>query len=454
MADHGRPVLHRPCDTVSGANWRPTRFADELTLVRYACCVCRVIPSTTVLLPCSHALCEQCLAGCVVQDGGSVCPVDHEPFSEDECQKNRLPAKKKRNLQAHCWNEGDGCEFVGTIEAVLLHFDRECAFHAIQCPRCEQRILRKDIAAHYVARCCLPNSPYANDASPGMLGSSLESRDMSTLQDQLSTLQGQMNEVLELCRGTDIARTQGISRAVSGSEDSFLREIKSIEASICSMVTRKLNAGLEELKVHIGDPCSDHIATIQSQVNELVEQCRAHDASRLEQMESVLRESVSHLMSHGNRVEANLFSRLEDAQQSLQRSAASLQQNIHSSERESASAVATLREPDGTSVRQEMRLILRKLDAFARASLSTLEFLRQQAYRNDDKPWLSRVAPQLHCCWMTRDDKMRTFLCLTSAEKIFQLKPKDCIEYEDWTHNDAYVKLGLFNEERLEPVLL
>ncbi|KAL1479820.1 hypothetical protein MTO96_051548 [Rhipicephalus appendiculatus] len=91
----GRQTLHQLCDAVSGANWRPTRFEDERTVKQYSCCVCHVIPNTTVLLPCSHILCQQCVTGCVVQDGGSVCPLDAEPFCEDECQKLKLPDKKK-----------------------------------------------------------------------------------------------------------------------------------------------------------------------------------------------------------------------------------------------------------------------------------------------------------------------------------------------------------------------
>ncbi|XP_049512741.1 uncharacterized protein LOC119431184 isoform X4 [Dermacentor silvarum] len=99
MPHHGRPALHRVCDTVSGVNWRPTRFADELMLARHACCVCHVIPSTTVLLPCFHALCEQCQAGIVVEEGGSACPLDGELFCEDELQKLQLPDRKKPNLK-------------------------------------------------------------------------------------------------------------------------------------------------------------------------------------------------------------------------------------------------------------------------------------------------------------------------------------------------------------------
>nr|XP_054925031.1 uncharacterized protein LOC129380205 [Dermacentor andersoni] len=99
MPDHGRRAFHRVCNSVSGVNWRPTRFVDELVVDRYACGVCHVIPSTTVVLLCGHALCEQCQRGSVIQDGGSVCPLDGEPFCEDSCQKLQLPEKKKQNLK-------------------------------------------------------------------------------------------------------------------------------------------------------------------------------------------------------------------------------------------------------------------------------------------------------------------------------------------------------------------
>ncbi|XP_075525167.1 TNF receptor-associated factor 5-like isoform X3 [Dermacentor variabilis] len=153
MPDHGRRALHRVCDSVSGVNWRPTRFVDELMLTRYACCVCHVIPSTTVVLPCCHAICEQCQRGSVVQDGGSVCPLDREPFCEDECQKQQLPERKKQNLKAYCWNQEHGCEYVGTLQDILAHCEDECAFHAVSCPRCRENILHADLPAHYMAGC-------------------------------------------------------------------------------------------------------------------------------------------------------------------------------------------------------------------------------------------------------------------------------------------------------------
>ncbi|KAL1485777.1 hypothetical protein MTO96_047221 [Rhipicephalus appendiculatus] len=95
----GLRTLHQPCEWVSGANWRPTRFQDDSTVYKYACRVCHVIPRMTVRLPCSHILCEQCMTGCVVQDGGRVCPVDAKPFREDEYKRQQFPLKMKQSLK-------------------------------------------------------------------------------------------------------------------------------------------------------------------------------------------------------------------------------------------------------------------------------------------------------------------------------------------------------------------
>nr|XP_037273051.1 TNF receptor-associated factor 5-like [Rhipicephalus microplus] len=291
MPDHaGRQALHRLCDSVSGANWRPTRFEDEFTLSRYACCTCHVIPSTTVLLPCSHALCEQCLTGCVIQDGGSVCPLDAEPFCEDECLRWQLPARKKQNLKAHCWNEADGCQFVGTIEAVLLHYDRECTFHAVQCRNCEQRLLRTDIAAHYASGCC-QNASCARNAQSNREISSPASFETNVVLDKFSTLERKINEVLEVCSASNSARSQDISHAVGAFENTLQRIMEGIEENISTMITRQLTAGLQELKAATTVLCSDHLASSQSQMNEFVEQLRQRDGSQIQEIGSVLRDS-------------------------------------------------------------------------------------------------------------------------------------------------------------------
>ncbi|KAH6921734.1 hypothetical protein HPB50_004383 [Hyalomma asiaticum] len=445
----GLRALHRLSDSVSGANWRPTRFEDELTLSRFACAVCHVIPSTTVVLPCSHALCEQCLGGCVGPAGGKVCPLDAEEFCEGECQKQKLPPKKKQHLKAHCWNEDDGCEFVGTIEDVLLHYDRECAFHAIQCPRCGGRILRAGLAAHYVAGCS-ENVPSAGGAPKNRQDGPSVGCDTSAMQQQLPTIQRQ---VIELPGTPDSQLLQDIRRAVTDLESSCLRGMTGIEANICSMVTRQLNAGMEELKALIRDPGSNHVMNMQSQINEFFEHLRGRRESQIQEIVRVLRDSGSErkedvntkleemthvlrtcesnvkddvktqletvapllrasenrlmenanthaqkivhalndngreLKEHITRVEDNVCSTLSEQHQSLQRELHRLQQKKESTENEGVDVV----KEDDMPWRTEKKLILRKLEVFAEESLKTLQFMGQQIQRHDKKPWVSDV---------------------------------------------------------------
>ncbi|KAH7975605.1 hypothetical protein HPB52_003698 [Rhipicephalus sanguineus] len=112
--------MHLLSDSVSGANWRPTRFEDER--LRFTCCVCHVLSDMSVMLRCAHTLCEDCLTGCVVQDGGNVCPLDGKPFCDADCQKIKIYAMAKRYLKAadcivdvNLWQRvgvSDVCEFL------------------------------------------------------------------------------------------------------------------------------------------------------------------------------------------------------------------------------------------------------------------------------------------------------------------------------------------------------
>ncbi|KAL3185254.1 hypothetical protein MRX96_031118 [Rhipicephalus microplus] len=292
MPDPAGPrALYRLCDSLSGVNWRPTKFEDELTLSRYACCVCHVIPSTTVLLPCSHSLCEHCVTGCVVRDGDSVCPLDAQPFREDECQKIKLPAKTKHNLKANCWNEADGCRFVGTIEAILQHFDEDCAFHALQCRRCEERVLRTGIAAHHVAGCSL-DADTASCAQQNLQDSSSTSCCENATLGMCSALGSQ---VYGLSTNSEHGFFDHIIRAGNALESSCLRGIKSMESDIISMIARQMKAGLEEVKMLVRDPLSDQLSSLQSQVNELVEQSRHHDTCNMQEVVHEIRDSQSEL---------------------------------------------------------------------------------------------------------------------------------------------------------------
>ncbi|KAH7974581.1 hypothetical protein HPB49_017153 [Dermacentor silvarum] len=262
MPDHGRRVLHRVCDSMSGVNWRLTRFADESTLNHYACCVCHVIPSTTVLLPCSHALCEQCRAGSAVQDGGSVCPLDGEPFCEDECQKLQLPERKKQNLKAYCWNEAHGCNFVGPLAAMLRHFEAECAFHTFPCQQCGESV---------------PNST----------GLEMYLGTFGKIAHQLTT-----DDVLKVTR-----HKLRIEMQFAQSGISFEWLVHPSEGSSpggATVVTDDVAAARKDVAEPRRNAYQDDISTLQSQVNELTQAARIQGA-QLEELNAALAASLESL---------------------------------------------------------------------------------------------------------------------------------------------------------------
>ncbi|XP_049275988.1 uncharacterized protein LOC119406281 [Rhipicephalus sanguineus] len=179
MPDLGR--VHRFRDhPFAGVNWRPTRFVDEVHSTR-VCALCRMIPKTTVLLPCSHVLCQSCHAA-NSQGCGGRCPLDQEPFEEADCVSYDLPTRTANALKVHCWNEEHGCEFEGAVELMLRHYENECTFHAVECLRCGEKVQHRALSTHYAAGCrgavSSPRSEHASSDSQAL-----------TLQDATAALE-------------------------------------------------------------------------------------------------------------------------------------------------------------------------------------------------------------------------------------------------------------------------
>ncbi|KAK8782576.1 hypothetical protein V5799_016083 [Amblyomma americanum] len=158
MEEGGRePPLHRVRHLLTGVNWRLTRFVDDVPYY-HTCGLCNVIPKKTMLLPCSHVLCEPCHKGSLQDEQGEdgvegVCPLDRKQFKARHCARIQLSEKKANSLQAYCWNPEQGCDFVGTLHDILTHCEEECSFHALACPRCGESVLHADLPAHYTAGC-------------------------------------------------------------------------------------------------------------------------------------------------------------------------------------------------------------------------------------------------------------------------------------------------------------
>ncbi|XP_075525146.1 uncharacterized protein LOC142557301 [Dermacentor variabilis] len=391
-------VLTLSGHNVVGANWRPIHFTKEVPQSR-VCSLCRTVPSRTVQLPCSHFLCDSC-NDARDQDGRCMCPLDLEPFDEGECLWNDFPASRASSLKAHCWNECNGCEFVGTIEAVLLHYERECDLHALQCPRCERRVKRTELASHYVAGCSR-GDPCSRPAQNCERGDSLAVRDLSETMDamtsipkgpchqQLSLVRRRMDELVQLFRNCEAVRLSEIGDVVVSSEENLVHKMEEFKSSICCTVAQ-LNTGLKELKVLLRDPCSDHLPNLQGQMNEVVEQSKANYATLVREMTAALRDSESNLGVKIDALQAHLSSTLALKLPPPRRVLDCFEQKKLSSESEGAVA-ATSSGKTNIPWQSEKKLILRKLDAFASASLCTLEFMRQECLSRGGRPWISEV---------------------------------------------------------------
>nr|XP_054924692.1 uncharacterized protein LOC126527401 isoform X2 [Dermacentor andersoni] len=245
MPDLKRERVHRFRDhVVAGVNWRPTRFVDEVPNSR-VCGLCRMIPTRTVLLPCSHVLCQSCHAASSAA-GAGLCPLDREPFEESECHGADFPARNANALQAYCWNEAHGCEFTGTMEALLRHYEMECAFHTVDCLRCGQGVLHQDLSMHYVAACSADVSSAVTENSSSEHTVALTLQDLSNAQEDLKALlkglfydqllpaiQSQMNELTEQAKSQE-ARLAEITRELKASEHNLKGEMVNIRRSMSS----------------------------------------------------------------------------------------------------------------------------------------------------------------------------------------------------------------------------
>ncbi|KAH7968003.1 hypothetical protein HPB52_005119 [Rhipicephalus sanguineus] len=201
---------------------RPTVFADEFTLNRYACCVCQVLPSTTIVLPCSHCVCRPCQVGCADKDGRSLCPMDGEPFCEDECQESKLSARRKQDLKACCWNESYGCDFVGPLAGVLEHYEQECAFHVSPCQKCGEIIVIDMLAAHYISHlnCRLPSQTFSESPLQGD-GASIASNNATA---SGSGADEELMRVFEVTAVSELQRTVDALERMTETIDAQLEE--------------------------------------------------------------------------------------------------------------------------------------------------------------------------------------------------------------------------------------
>ncbi|XP_070376853.1 uncharacterized protein [Dermacentor albipictus] len=247
MPDHGGGRVHRFRDHIfAGVNWRPTRFVDEVPSSR-VCGLCHMIPKRTVLLPCSHALCQSCHAASL-EEGVGQCPLDREAFEEGECVGYEFPARKANTVKVYCWNEAHGCEYTGTMDRILEHYENDCTFHTVECAGCGEGVQHRYLAMHYAAGCRARVSVAITESSEHTaltladVNAALE--DVKAMlgclnHDQLlPVIQSQFNELKEEVRNQE-ARFAEITRELGACENNLKGEMAQIAATISSTVSQQ-----------------------------------------------------------------------------------------------------------------------------------------------------------------------------------------------------------------------
>ncbi|XP_037273040.2 uncharacterized protein LOC119164946 [Rhipicephalus microplus] len=243
MPDNRRTRLYRLSGhAIGGVNWRRTRFAEDVPQT-HVCCLCGTIPASTVLLPCSHLLCEPCREGSAGLGTGPSCPLDREPFDVQECHVVPMPTRKSSHLRAYCWNEAAGCGFVGSLDALLLHFERDCSFHVIECPRCDVTLLHKDLPEHCVTT-CLAETASASTQPPPSQDQTLARHEFNAAvsdlktplidHNQLPVMQSQLDEIVEHSKKQD-AQVLEIARLIGDLERTLRNELAQLVGGVSSM---------------------------------------------------------------------------------------------------------------------------------------------------------------------------------------------------------------------------
>ncbi|XP_049512863.1 uncharacterized protein LOC125940573 isoform X5 [Dermacentor silvarum] len=128
---------------------RRVAFAEPMPASR-VCSICGRLPSSTVLLPCGHALCEECRRQVLE---GMECPYDGRAFTEGQLVRLRFELSDLEQLRVVCVVGGKKCAtFAGKLCELKDHL-RQCGSGEVKCAKCQRSVARDVAVDHYRQRC-------------------------------------------------------------------------------------------------------------------------------------------------------------------------------------------------------------------------------------------------------------------------------------------------------------
>ncbi|XP_064479333.1 TNF receptor-associated factor 3-like [Ornithodoros turicata] len=155
----------------SSVYYKPFDFVDDIPEARF-CQLCGVLPMAIHMLECTHGFCQVCYAA--LPQKALWCPLDRYDSDPANVKTYVLSENKLLQYDVRCWNSGDGCLFVGNYRAMMAHFFAYCFQHSVNCPRCDSKVLQKEMLQHYKGECrgppaqrrLLPHDRFSWGAAP------------------------------------------------------------------------------------------------------------------------------------------------------------------------------------------------------------------------------------------------------------------------------------------------
>ncbi|XP_064475207.1 uncharacterized protein LOC135389130 [Ornithodoros turicata] len=150
----------------------------------------------------------------------------HLHFRKTEHQLSSILA-----LQVRCWNQKNGCDFTGTLSDASNHFQGQCKFHQILCPRCDDLVFHRDIF-HHIDQTCRQRNVEKSKREEGTLEKLMESQ--AYLQETLNNLiaktkdglRGLEHSVSNQVRELGLVRVKQDEHALSSS--AALQDVKAV----------------------------------------------------------------------------------------------------------------------------------------------------------------------------------------------------------------------------------
>ncbi|KAG7272374.1 hypothetical protein CRUP_000365 [Coryphaenoides rupestris] len=116
---------------------------------KYECPICLMALRNAIQTPCGHRFCKHCIEKSI-RDAGQRCPVDNEVLSKEQLFPDNFAKREILSLMVRCPNVG--CKDKMELRRLEDHVT-QCAFTTVQCPHCQQAVLKSHFEEHATLHC-------------------------------------------------------------------------------------------------------------------------------------------------------------------------------------------------------------------------------------------------------------------------------------------------------------